>query len=299
MGSCFFITAMKPVIDSIVLGPRSVDILRLDKMTPSGIGNKYYKLKYNLEAARQSGATTLLSFGGAFSNHIQALAVSGKAAGFRTIGVIRGEDDPQNPTLQLVRRQGMQLHFVERSVYREKTSARFLMQMRRQFGDFYMLPEGGSNELAVQGAAEILEAVPPVYDRIFVACGTGATLAGIIQSAPLHAQVTGVSVLKGTDMLTRQVAEYLPEGRSYAKWHITFGYHLGGYARKHPELSQFIRNVQANTGLETDPVYTAKMVFAVHDLCQKGSIAAHEKVLLIHTGGLQGLDGWHYRFGKG
>ncbi len=298
-GFLFFIAFMRPVVETIPLGKRSADVLRLDKMTAFGVGNKYYKLKYNIVAARQQGADTLLSFGGAFSNHIQALSAIGKQSGFRTIGVIRGEDDMRNPTLNFARQQGMHLHFVDRSTYRNKASAAFIEQLQKEYGDFYLLPEGGSNALAVKGTAEILEGLTDPYDIIMVACGTGATMAGIVQAAPPKSHVIGVSVLKGDDRLTQAVAAYLSPEKTYAKWNITFNYHLGGYAKRSPELDAFMHRLQTQTNLATDPIYTSKMVYAAHDMIEKETIPAAARLLLVHTGGMQGWEGWRYRFGMG
>ena len=287
-----------PVIQKIRLHGKEVDVLRLDKMTPSGIGNKYYKLKYNIERAVSEGYTTLLSFGGAFSNHIHALAAVGQQSGLKTIGVIRGEDDTRNPTLNFARASGMELYFTDRSLYRQKETADFLEQMELRFSRFYMIPEGGSNELAVLGCREILHDVPNDYDHILLACGTGATLAGVIATPGLKANVIGIAVLKGKDTLSPKINELIQPYNISTSWTVNFNYHLGGYAKWNADLMDFIHKNEEENMLETDPIYTSKVLWACADMLEHKLINKNHNVLIVHTGGLQGWDGWNYRYGN-
>lgn len=284
------------VLQTIQLQGRAVDVLRLDSCTPGGMGNKYFKMKYNIDEAIKQNHNTLLSFGGAFSNHIQALALIGSQLNLQTIGVIRGEDDPDNPTLRFAREHGMRLHFVSREAYRGKQTPNFVATLSQLFGRFYLIPEGGSNALAVRGCMEIMHGMESEYNHVLVACGTGATLAGIAATPGLIAKVTGISVLKGEDQLTQTVTDLIPHNIVPAPWSILFDCHLGGYAKNSPELvacRNMLENVQ---DLPTDPVYTAKVFCAAAKLIAIGQIQADEKILIVHTGGLQGLEGWNYRF---
>ena len=291
-----YLRPMTPIIQTIMLHRKQVDVLRLDKMTPGGIGNKYYKLRYNLLAAKEQGLKSILSFGGAFSNHLHALSAIGKQEGFQTIGVVRGEDDPDNPTLQDLRNNDMHLHFISRQDYRQKNDASFIRSLEERYGSFYLLPEGGSNSLAVQGCREILQGVKQDYDHILVAVGTGATVAGIVATPELTSRVTGIAVLKGEDGLSEVVQKFIEPYEINTTWDISFRYHLGGYARYNADLMEYIRNIRDENELETDPVYTSKVVWACADMLEKNEIRQDEKVLLIHTGGLQGWTGWNYRF---
>jgi 1-aminocyclopropane-1-carboxylate deaminase len=292
----YLYTVFQQVIHTINLQGVHVDVLRLDLGTPDGIGNKYFKLKYNLDHARQQNQHTLLSFGGAFSNHIQALSLLGSQHHFQTIGVIRGEDDANNPTLQFAREHGMQLHFVGREAYKSKDSADFIDELKQKFGDFYLIPEGGSNDLAVRGCMEILHGLEPNYTQVLLSCGTGATLAGVAATPTLTARVTGISVLKGIDQLTNQVTAFIPPDTNPAPWQILFDYHLGGYAKNSKDLANCMQFLQGIPDLTTDPVYTAKLFCAANHMISAGLLLPDDHILLIHTGGLQGIQGWKYRF---
>jgi len=274
----------------------TIDLLRLDTAHPNYSGNKYYKLKYNLAEAERLGHDTILTFGGAFSNHIQAVGVAGKQEGFKTIGIIRGEDDPENPTLHDARKNGMHLHFISRELYRNKSNQDFIAELKDTFGPCYILPEGGTNTFAVQGCSEILSGMENGYDHIFCPVGSGGTLAGIISTPGLTAKVTGIAVLKGDDLLTAAVdALKTSENKN---WSIDFNYHLGGYAKYHQGLVDFIRRFYIDHNILLDPVYTGKMLWAVFDLISRHQIQQGARILAIHTGGTQGIAGWTYRFGK-
>ncbi|WP_420400832.1 1-aminocyclopropane-1-carboxylate deaminase/D-cysteine desulfhydrase [Flagellimonas sp.] len=265
-------------------------IKREDLIHPHISGNKYRKLKYNLIEAKQQGQDTLLTFGGAFSNHIAATAYAGKEAGLKTIGVIRGEELKEgwqaNPTLKLASEHGMRFHFVSRSEYRTKGTDSFLEKLKMTFGEFYILPEGGTNDLAIKGCEEILTVEDNRFDFICSAVGTGGTIAGIINSAQPHQRVLGFPALKG-DFLMKEIRK-VSESEN---WDLIQDYHFGGYAKITTEQVGFINNFKKKTGIPLDPIYTGKMVFGIFDLIKKGFFKPGTQILAIHTGGLQGIKG--------
>ena len=261
-------------------------------------GNKWRKLKYNLQAAIDQGQKKLLTFGGAYSNHIYATAAAAKEVGLDSIGVIRGErSEPLNATLAFAEQAGMHLHFVSRSLYREKEEAFFIKNIHEQFGDFYLVPEGGSNTLAVKGCTEIVEEIDTEFDYLCTAVGTGGTIAGLIASEQ-KAKVIGFSALKG-DFLQNDVKKLLNE-YSYAgnvNWLINNEYHFGGYAKFKPELIDFIKSFKQKHNIQLDPVYTGKMLFGIYDLIEKDYFDNDSTIVALHTGGLQGLAGFKERYG--
>lgn len=271
----------------------NIDVLRLDQAFPEG--NKYFKLKNNLAAAKQEHKKTLLTFGGAFSNHLYAVALAGHEQGFTTIGLVRGEEDLHNPTLNAVKELGMEIHFISRLAYQHKNTLEILTSLRSGNSEMYVIPEGGSNSRAVDGARDILTGIENNYSGIFCAVGTGGTLAGIISTPGLSSAVTGISTLKGNDTLTASVKE-LAGDQIISDWHIDFNYHFGGYAQYDSHLMRFIEKIHVEYGLLTDPIYTSRVLYAVFDQIDKKMIDPQEKILVIHTGGLQGWKGWNYRF---
>lgn len=266
-------------------------------------GNKWRKLKYNLLDAQQQKHTRLLTFGGAFSNHISAVAAAGEKYGFQTIGIIRGEEIlPLNPTLLFANKCGMKLHFIDRTTFRNKNQPEFRYQLKKQFGNFYLIPEGGTNCLALKGCREIIEEVKNQNidpDFYCVPCGTGGTITGIISGLNNEKKVLGFSALKG-DFLKKEVADLLQncDGKAYSNWQISTDYHFGGYAKYKPELVDFINDFYEETGIPLDPIYTGKMMFGVYDLIRKGYFEKESSILAIHTGGLQGIAGFNQRFGN-
>lgn len=270
-------------------------VKRDDLIHPVISGNKWRKLKYNLEAAKIQKIPTLLTFGGAFSNHIAATSVAGQVFGFQTIGLIRGEEHlPLNPTLQLAKESGMQLIYVSRSDYR--TPDRLALAKDLVNKPFYFIPEGGTNKLALKGCGEILkENSSQQFDYICVSCGTGGTISGIIQAAKFSQQVIGFSALKG-DFLKGEIEKLLVE--KYDNWTLQTDYHFGGYAKHKPELIEFINQFKTDFQIQLDPIYTGKLFYGVFDRIKKNHFREHSKVLVIHTGGLQGIRGFNERFGS-
>lgn len=253
-------------------------------------GNKYRKLKYNLEEAKSMQKDTLLTFGGAFSNHIVAVAAAGNEFGFKTVGVIRGEElndkINDNPTLSFAKSQGMVFKFISRSDYRDKTSEKFIDKLRSEFEDFYLIPEGGTNNLAVKGCAEILTEEDMVFDYICCPVGTGGTISGIINSSFAHQKVLGFSALK-ENFLDKEIKAFVNKDN----WKLMRNYHFGGYAKINNELIEFINQFKDLYNIPLDPIYTGKMMYGITDMIEKGEIEKDAKVLAIHTGGLQGIQG--------
>ncbi|WP_147678428.1 1-aminocyclopropane-1-carboxylate deaminase/D-cysteine desulfhydrase [Algibacter pacificus] len=260
-------------------------------------GNKYRKLKYNLFEAEKLGFKTLLTFGGAYSNHIAAVASAGELLGFKTIGVIRGEElfdkIESNPTLNYAQQCGMQFKFVSREVYRNKISDDFLNNLKEEFQDFYTIPEGGTNALAVKGCEEILTASDEAFDYICCAVGTGGTISGLINKSKPNQQVLGFPALKG-DFLQQDISKFAKKNH----WKLIFDYHFGGYAKINVELISFINRFKTENNIQLDPVYTGKMMFGIFDLIEKKQFPKGSKILAIHTGGLQGIPGMNMNLKK-
>jgi 1-aminocyclopropane-1-carboxylate deaminase len=273
----------------------SLYIKREDELHPFISGNKYRKLKYNLEEASNQNHNTLLTFGGAFSNHIAATAAAGFEHNFKTIGVIRGDElannlndiIQKNPTLKFASEHNMQFEFVSRSAYRNKTSPEFIASLKDKFGRFYLVPEGGTNRFAVKGCEEILAEEDAKYDIICLAIGTGGTISGIINSTKKFQKVIGFPALKG-DFLQHEIKKYVLRNDN---WSLNNEYHFGGYAKVSEELITFINKFKKETFIPLDPVYTGKMMFGVIDLIKNDFFEKGTKILTIHTGGLQGIDG--------
>ena len=267
--------------------PVQLTIKRLDLIHPQISGNKFFKLKYNLLAAQQQGFSQVLTFGGAFSNHIAATAFAAQHFGFQSIGMIRGEElasQPFNPTLQSAHDLGMQLNFVSRSEYRLRHQVEYLQQLQQQYPQAFIIPEGGSNALAIQGTQEILSPDDlENYDVICCAVGTGGTLAGIIESSSELQHVLGFSALKG-DFLKHDIQQWTDK----SNWSLTDAYCCGGYAKITPKLLQFMQQFEQQHHIPLEQVYTAKMMMGLLDLIRHHHFPAHTRILVIHTGGLQG-----------
>ncbi|WP_296619193.1 1-aminocyclopropane-1-carboxylate deaminase/D-cysteine desulfhydrase [Marivirga sp.] len=269
------------------------DILRLDKIHQGASGNKFFKLKYNFIEAEKNGYKKILTFGGAFSNHIVATAISAKSSGFKSIGIIRGEK-VNNPSLKLAQKYGMELHFIDREDYRKKETDDFLDELKRKYDNPFIIPEGGTNDLALNGTAEIHNFIPEHYNLITACFGTGGTLAGLIEGKSDHQKVLGVSVLKG-DWVKDELKNLV--GKNNDNWNLTTNYHFGGYAKWKHELIDFITEFYEKTGVPLDPVYTGKMMYGLMMEWKKDNISSDDHILAIHSGGLQGIAGFNERFG--
>ena len=272
----------------------SLFIKREDLNHPFISGNKWHKLKYNLQEAQKQGKNTLLTFGGAYSNHIYAVAAAGKIFNFKTIGIIRGEEHlPLNPTISFASNSGMQIYYLDRSSYREKNSAEIINQLKNNFGDFYLLPEGGTNELAVKGCSDIIDKIEVDFEYICCPCGTGGTLAGLISGLNGKKFALGFAVLKGASFLKENVTALIQSQNEniYHNWDINLDYHFGGYAKVDERLLDFVHKFNARTNIPIEPIYTGKMLYGIYDLVTKGFFSEGNRIIAIHTGGLQGLKG--------
>jgi 1-aminocyclopropane-1-carboxylate deaminase len=272
----------------------SLVMKREDLIHPFVSGNKFRKLKYNLLQAKAESQTTLLTFGGAYSNHIAAVAYAGRENGFQTIGIIRGDEladkIASNPTLKFAQECGMQFEFVSREDYRLKTEAAFLEQLKLKFESFYLIPEGGTNALAIKGCEEILTQEDGIFDYVACAIGTGGTISGIINSALPHQKILGFPALKG-DFLQDEIRNFVQNDN----WELITDYHFGGYGKVNTVLVDFINRFLEKTKIPLDPIYTGKMVFGIVDLIEKNYFPKNSKILLIHTGGLQGIQGMNLK----
>lgn len=293
----------------------TVDILRTDQTDPLISGNKWFKLKYNLRQAQQQGHHTLLSFGGPYSNHLHALAAAGKALQLNTIGIIRGEAHlPLNPTLSDITAQGMKLYYINRQTYRNKHRPEVIAQLKQhiiaddpfhkgdQAGQFYLLPEGGTNQLAVAGVAEIAQFIPAQSHFVCLPCGTGGTMAGVIcgLSAADHTQtnkqikVLGFPAMKGGQFLSEVINQLLTEQdrpQQPISWELIHDWHFGGFGKINITLAKFIENFENNYPLQLDPVYTAKMMYGIVSMAEQNFFPRGSRIVAIHTGGLQGKRG--------
>lgn len=266
-------------------------------------GNKWRKLQYNLQAAREAGHDRLLTFGGAYSNHLAAVAAAGQAFGFETIGIVRGERPGRvNPTLRFVERCGMKLHHLSREAYRAKETPAFQEELRQRFGHFYPLPEGGTNALALHGclklAAEIEQQLGAWPHTCCLSVGTGGTMAGLVAGLQNRSRVLGFSALKGNflqDEVRQLLAAHFPE-QGFNRWSVNTDFHAGGYAKASPPLIAFINSFYQEHGILLDPIYTGKLFWGLFQLIAAGYFPSGSSIVAIHTGGLQGIAGFQERF---
>lgn len=249
-------------------------------------GNKWWKLRYNLEEAKKLGHKTLLTFGGAYSNHIFSTAAAAHELGFESIGIIRGEEMlPLNPTLTFAKSRGMELKYITREAYRQKTNTGFIESLHQEFGDFYLIPEGGTNALAIKGVAEFAQTLGDGFDYLCCAVGTGGTLAGLINGISSSTEILGFSVLKGGEFLKDEVQKL--NGKEAKNWRLITDYHFGGYGKTTAALLEFIKARLTKNNLPLDSVYTGKLVAGVYDLIEKGYFRREATILVVHSGGLQ------------
>lgn len=294
------------IIEEIPLAEKHMDNYRLsvlredlshlyEDLGPAELsGNKWRKLKYNIAYAKNQGFKRIITFGGAYSNHIAATAAAGNAYGLETLGIIRGEPfDQLNPTLQLAKDRGMELAYMSRERYRIKDLPAQKLWLEETFGPGFYIPEGGSNAFGVQGCKEMMDEISDNFDVIVTAVGTGATLAGIVNALDKNQHAIGMSALKGAYDLTEQIQDWIDTpGKS---WELNHDYHFGGYAKVTPELIHFINEFKKRYLIQLDPVYTGKMVYGVLDLIEKGSIMKGSSILMVHTGGIQGIAGMNMK----
>ncbi len=270
-----------------------VFIKRDDLIHPMISGNKWRKLKYLLREAQAEKKTHLVTFGGAYSNHLLATAAAAARFGFKSTGFVRGEE-VNNDTLFLCRLHGMNLIFADRESYRDKSAL-----FNKYFADdkeAFFIDEGGASALGAKGCSELVDELTEHYEHLFCACGTGTTAAGIINGITkqgLDTQFHGISVLKNGDFLKADINAYLIQPTEF---HLHTDYHFGGYAKVTTELIDFIKTFVASTGILIEPVYTGKMLYALFDLAKKGHFKPGSRILAIHTGGMLGLLGMKDKF---
>lgn len=292
----FFSNFDKPIIQAVPsfqctdLFDISLHVKRDDLIDDVVSGNKLFKLYHHLQAFRDHHKQTLLTFGGAYSNHLHATAFVGRKLGINTVGFIRAEPhelENLTPTLQDCKNWGMALEPIARSEYKLKQDSTVVEQLGQKYSAPYWVPEGGAGELGVKGAELILKNVDQSqFDTILLACGTGTTLAGVIRASEPHVQVIGVPVLKGAKWMVAEVQQYLEPQMN--NWSLECDYHFSGYGKWNQTLLDFMQQVKAEIDLPLDPVYTAKAFYALADLAKHGKIQRGSRVLFIHTGGLQG-----------
>jgi 1-aminocyclopropane-1-carboxylate deaminase len=283
-------------------------IKRDDLIHPIISGNKWRKLKYNIDQAKVQGKKGLISFGGAYSNHIHALAFACYQQRLPCIGIIRGESHyANNFTLRWAQHWQMKLTYVDRNTYRRRADSDYLALLQAQYPEYLIIPEGGSNSLAIPGVSEIIDELnqQTVFETLLTPVGSGGTLAGLISADNNQHQLLGVAVLKQgketdgdkvdikpNDYLTNQVSTLLPKAaQKFDNWQVLPDFHRGGYAKFSVEDSQRIIAFNQETGINFEPVYSGKMLLALMDLIKQGYFAQHHRIVLLHTGGLQGLGG--------
>ncbi len=284
---------LQPLNDALFKEKKlNVFVLRDDLIHPFISGNKWRKLKYNIEEFQKTGKECLITFGGAYSNHIVATACAGKEFGIKTIGIIRGEElnEKTNPALLFASESGMKLVFVSREEYKSLRQQDLPVQSiipELRTKNFELLQEGGSNSLAVKGCEEIIRDIPVDFDYICCACGTGTTLAGIINGLKKNQQAIGVAVLKGAEFLADEVKKYPGEKNNF---NLIYDYHFGGYAKSTKELDTFCKSFIEQTLIPIEPVYTGKLFFGIYDLIKKGFFPEDKTIVLVHTGGVISFD---------
>ena len=273
----------------------TLNIKRDDLLHPVISGNKWRKLKYNLARMQQQGKTELLTFGGAFSNHIHACAAAGKEFNLVTHAIVRGPDlDLNNPTLKFAKQCGMQLHVVNRLEYRQRNDKAYLSALQARFPNAYILPEGGTNEFALEGCKELAQSLPE-HDYLICPTGSGGTLAGLIEGSSNKSTLLGIAVLKQADYLRDEIRALSPRAKSQNNWQLLTQFHDGGYGRFTSELWQFCQYMLQQYQLPLEPIYSGKMMYALWQLINNDYFPSGSKIIAIHTGGLQGLDGLKYR----
>lgn len=298
----FYILTFEPLMDVSIAVPNSTCTLvmrRDDLLHPQISGNKFRKLKYNLLEAKDKGFKTILTFGGAFSNHIAATAAAGEIHGLKTIGFIRGEELAanylDNPTLALAASLGMEFVFIDRETYKNKHNPAFLVALQKEYPQAYIVPEGGSNHLAIKGCEEILDQEGDVnFDYVATPVGTGGTLSGIIRALKNSQKAIGFTVVRDSNLESFIQSNVT----SNASWCLNADYDFGGYAKYDDQLIAFINWFKSTYQIPLDPIYTGKMMFGIFDMISKGAFPQGAKILVIHTGGLQGIAGINQKLSK-
>lgn len=293
------------VLDPVKLPNITTDVKvfmkRIDLVHPVISGNKWYKMKYNIAEMLEQRKDTLLTFGGAYSNHIHAAAMAGKIFGFKTIGLLRGEEHlPLNETLQSAVDNGMEIHYVDRTTFRKRVSKDYLNELKNKFGAAYILPLGGTNIIALKGCAEIVDNIDIDYNYICSSSGSGGTFAGIV--AGLNGSKKGIvfPALKGGGFLKEVISDLVHDytGKEFNNWSLNTDFHFGGFAKLTKELVQFTKEFENLNGFELDYIYTNKMMFGISELIKSGYFKSGETIIAVHSGGLQGNLGMKEKIEK-
>lgn len=273
----------------------TVTIKRDDLIHPIISGNKWRKLLFNIKTAQSQKAKGILSFGGAYSNHIHALAYACHQAKLPCIGVIRGEPRyANNATLTQAQQWGMKLCFVDRKTYRLRHDIDYLTELQKRYSGYSIVPEGGSNTLALPGLAQVIDELKSQtkYDSLFVPVGSGGTIAGLIAADKEEHHIYGVGVLKQCEYLQQEIINLLPQkAKTFKNWTLLSQYHVGGYGKFTSQAIKAINEFSQYTHIPLEPVYSGKMILAILDLIKQGYFPPGHRIMLIHTGGLQGLNG--------
>ncbi|MFT4061812.1 MAG: pyridoxal-phosphate dependent enzyme [Edaphocola sp.] len=280
--------ALDPIQDErLAVRQIQLSMLRIDAIDPEISGNKWFKLRYNIEAAVGAGADTLLTFGGAYSNHLAATAAAAQKAGLKAVGIVRGHHAQQQltPTLRQCKSYGMALSFISRESYKEKRDEGFVAALKNEYPNAWIVPEGGDNEQGLLGAKDIAAYLPEDADIATVAIGTGTTFCGIANGLPEDKKIIGFPAIKDSDYLKGIFAEKIPPS---VNWHLEQAYHFGGFAKKNEALITFVNQFYLQHHIPLDHVYTAKMMYGIFDMVQQEKLPEKTKMVAIHTGGLQG-----------
>ena len=296
-------------LESDLLTEKQIDlwVKRDDLIHPTISGNKWRKLKWNIEKAKDNKKTTLLTFGGAFSNHIAAAAHACQESGLKSVGVIRGEKvEPLNSTLRKAEENGMQLHFVSREDYNLKKNDDFILGLRNQFGNFHLVPEGGANYYGVLGCMEITKEFDFEPDYLVTSAGTATTASGLLMTAKQEQKVMVFSGLKGGHFLEKDIKHlinyttYNEEDTAEVLQHLVLktDYHFGGFAKITPELVQFVNVFHQQFQIPLDLIYTSKLFYGLFDGIRKNQFPPKTKIVALHTGGLQGNSGFEKQLKK-
>jgi len=284
-------------IDSLFLKKKNIylGVKRDDLLHPLISGNKWRKLKYNLTHMRKLNKTELLTFGGAFSNHVHACAAAGKEFNIKTHAIIRGPElDDNNPTIQFAKQCGMQLHVVNRIEYRLRQDEQYLTKLQARFPNAFILPEGGTNEHALLGCKELVHTLPE-HDYLVCPTGSGGTLAGLIEGSEQSTQVLGIAVLKQAQYLIDDIKKLSNKAKNQNNWQLLTDHHDGGYGKFSSALWTFCQNMKHTYNLPLEPIYSGKMMYALWQLIEQDYFTPGSKIIAVHTGGLQGLNGLKYR----
>lgn len=275
-----------------------IKIKRDDIIHPIISGNKWRKLKYNLLHAKQEqNINGVLSFGGCYSNHIHALAFACFEQNIPCVGIIRGEEEyADNFTLSWAKHWGMKLYFVDRKTYRRRHDSDYLSELQQQFPHYFIIPEGGTNKLAIAGVSEIITELRQQtnFDTLITPVGSGGTLAGLIAGDELNNithKILGIAVLKNAEYLEDEIKCLSPAAITHNKWQLLTKFHRGGYAKFSSSDATRIVEFNKVTGVDFEPVYSGKMILAFLDLLEQGYFTHGERIVLLHTGGMQGLGG--------